>query len=359
MPRSTLPPYLSRLQTIDVVLTKTTEETIRSHMENMLVGTEESVDKFNSILDKLTQYYHDTNPYDKYTIQDWRNDRPKLKYKHDTMRWITDEGEEFGDEMMRLQQIRTDLFLCLRAFPEWRETMNVYYLEGVLFNTDELIIHERIRYNQSRDKYQKEDAEYILEKTKRIDHEYHVTREQYLRDDYIKRVMCYGKEPSYWTTCKWCIEAEKRNQDIKDFQKEEERLSRELEEEYRRNEAEKQQQLAKERKERTVYNCECCEFKTHNEETYEVHLGTREHTTNHHRHTWFCNECDTQCRSRNEYDFHIKSQKHRNKVNGVEAEEPTVFRCECCEYETRRKDHYKLHMSSKKHLSKSGSGFAS
>jgi hypothetical protein len=57
MPRATLPRCLLKMQTIDVCITKTTEECIWTHLQNVMVGLEHKLDKYGKILNDLTNLY--------------------------------------------------------------------------------------------------------------------------------------------------------------------------------------------------------------------------------------------------------------------------------------------------------------
>lgn len=352
MPRSSLPNITAKMRTIEVMLTKTTEETIWTHLQNKMVGLEDKIDEYSNRLNELTNLYFHTNPYDKYTIKDWRENRPKMKYNLDRLRWISDLGEEYSKEYFDMLEVITDIRICNKAFPEWNERLSdiMEVIEFLKFDTTELITWERIKFYKSKEKYEKEDVEYIAEqKLLRNHRESHLTRERFLTNEFYRRVMYEGKEPEYWTTCKWCISHEKMLQDIKDAEAEQERI---IQQEIKKHEEKKRQERAERVASIEYHTCECCDYKTSNIDAYDRHLESKEHRVKQNHIDWFCECCNTQSRSKNEHEFHLKSNKHQQNA-GLITDEIKMFRCECCDYETARKDYYKLHLGSKKHIKNS------
>jgi hypothetical protein len=350
MPRATLPRCLLKMQTIDVCITKTTEECIWTHLQNVMVGLEHKLDKYGKILNDLTNLYFHTNPYDKYTIKDWRDDRPRLKHKFDKTLWLTEVSEEYLRDYYRLLDVIRDIRICVLAFPEWEQrlsdTLNV--IDCSKFDTTELISYESMQYAKSKKKYQEEDAEYIAERQLLRSHrDGHLTREKFLTDEFWRVIAYENKEPEYWKTCKWCIQHEKMLQDVKDSEKEEERRNQETMQKY-------EERMRQEQAERIAnthyYTCEMCDYRTTNIDSYESHLETKEHRVKQNHKDWFCESCNIQSRSKNEHEFHLKTTKHQQNAGLVsEVKEATKYVCECCEYETSRKDLYNRHLSSKKH----------
>lgn len=337
------------MNTIEVCITKTTEEAIWNHLQNVIVGLEDTIDIYHKRLEELINLYFHSNPYDKYTIQDWRDDRPRLKYYQDKTLWLTDMGEEYAKGYSRMWDIIGDVRLCSRAFPEWEERLSdvMEVVEYVRFDTDELFMWERIKYNQSKKKFEEQDAEFLEERRLLRNHrEGHLTREKFLTDEFWRVIAYNNKEPEYWTTCKWCIQHEKMLQDIKDCEKEQERI---IQEEIRKYEEKKRQEQAERIASIEYHTCEVCDYKTSNIDSYEKHIESKEHKVKQNHKDWFCECCNIQSRSKNEHEFHLKTTKHQQNA-GLLGEEMKVFRCECCEYETSRKDHYKIHMVSKKHM---------
>jgi len=354
MPRATLPRCLLKLDTMEVFLTKTTEEQIWTHLETLVVGLEDKIDDYAGTLDNLTALYQNTNPYDKYTIQDLRDDRPRKKHYHDKKLWLTEVSEEYAEGYSKMWEIIHDVRLCIMAFPEWEERLLdvIWRFDGLksLFDTDDLIMWERIKYDQSKKKFQEEDAEFLAERSLLRSHrDTHLTREEFLTDEFYRRVVYDNKEPDYWDTCKWCIQHEKMLQDIKDSEKEEERKNQEMIQRY-------EERVRKEQAERIAnthyYTCEVCDYKTSNIDAYERHTESKEHKVKQNHKDWFCECCNIQSRSKNEHEFHLKTTKHQQNA-GLIVDEPKMFRCECCDYETLRKDFYKLHLGSKKHIKNS------
>ena len=350
MPRHTLPQSVASLKTMEVFLTKTTEEQIWDNLEKQMVGLEEKIEEYYDTLNDLTKIYIYTNPYDKYSIQDWRNQKPKLKYKYDKMRWLSENGEQYLAEYLRIIDIKHDIRKCNRAFPEWEEKLNqiIFYMDKYTPNTEELLYYETEKYQEAKKRYEEADAEYIKEHKKIFDHrEFHITREKFKINDFSRNVICCGVEPEYWTTCKWCVEDERRLKDIKEAEVEQDRI---IQEDMKRYEAEQQKKRAEKNKDIEYHICECCEYKTSNPDIYDRHLDSKEHKIKQNHTDWFCKCCNTQSRSKNEHEFHLKSSKHQKNMNGDLRGKPDIFRCECCSYDTPRKDLYNRHLLSKSHI---------
>lgn len=355
MPRHTLPHLASKMRTMEVLITQTTEETIWKHLEKQMVGLEDKIEEFRKHLNDLTDMYFHTNPYDKYTKQDWREGRPKMKHKLDRMYWLTMNGEEYAKDYFDMLNVISDIRICSRAFPEWSERLSdiMEVIEFVRFDTDELVAYESIKYKEAQKRYEESDTEYIQERKEIFNHrEFHITREKFLMDDFSRNVMYRGVEPEYWTTCKWCIEYEQRLKDIKEAEAEQERL---IQEDNKRYEAELKKKQAEKIENTEWFICECCDYRTSNPDAYDRHLDKKEHKVKQNHADWFCKCCNIQSRSKNEHEFHLKSNKHQKNAGLLKEEEIEIkmFRCECCDYETPRKDYYKLHLSSKKHIKNS------
>ena len=57
---------------------------------------------------------------------------------------------------------------------------------------------------------------------------------------------------------------------------------------------------------------------------------------------WYCEICETQCRTKREYENHITMKKHlKGKI---------VYHCEKCDYRTQLSHLIKQHEQTKKHL---------
>lgn len=350
MPRATLPNITAKMRTMEVLITKTTEEAIWTHLQNKMVGLEEKVDMYSKRLNDITDMYFHNNPYEKYTIKDWREGRPKQKYKLEKMRWLTDMGDDYAEDFFRMLEIISDIRICNRAFPEWNERLRdiMEVVEFLKFDTDELIIYESRWFRESREKYEKEDAEWIEEKRKYNSHRDHITRENFMKNEYYR--LHYGsEEPSYWTTCEWCVKHEQNQKEIKEYQQEEERK---IQEDIKRYNEKRRQEQAQRIAELEYHTCDICDYRTSNEDAYDRHMDSKEHRVKQNHTEWFCKCCNTQSRSKNEHEFHLKSNKHQQNA-GLAIQEVKVYTCECCEYETQRKDLYNRHLSSKKHITNS------
>jgi hypothetical protein len=348
MPRPTLPDCLRKLQTMTVLLTKTKEEDIKAHIQKVIVDWDAKYNVFRKLLNDVIWSYVNANPYDKYTVQDWRSCKPKLKYRYDKFAWM---DEEQSDTFLQLGKIKSDLFRCVRAFPQWHDEFadTLYEMERAVLDTDELVFVEGNRYYTSKKKYEADDAEYIKERSARTDHDYcHVTKQKYLADDYTRKILCNGKEPAYWDTCTFCISHEQRIQDQKDYEAEQRQRTEEDERLYR--ETQKLTRQA-ELETRELKTCETCEYSTYGEDAFARHLDTKEHKIKQNHKDWKCELCAFQGRSSSEHEFHLQSTKHQKNAGLLEVV-VTEYKCECCNYETKLKGNYERHLLSKGHAAK-------
>lgn len=351
MPRATLPSCVKNLQTMTVLLTKTTEEMIWNHIEKVIEGWDEKHYKYRRLLDDTTQMYFDpkANPFDRYSVEDWRHNRPKLRYKNAKYSWVNEEDEA---EFNLLGDIRSDVMKCVRAFPEWEERLlqTIYEMDksNLKDGVEELVRFEQARYNESRKRYEEQDAEYIRQREIRFDHsQFHQSREQFYKDDYLRRVFYDNKEPEYWKTCEWCIAHEQTVRDQKEYLAEEQRL---IDEDERKHKEQQRQLRQQELDDREHYECDLCGFSSYSPDAYDRHLDSREHKVNTNHSNWFCKDCEHHSRSKLEHEFHLATNKHKKKTGQLEVADK--YECECCEYSTLRKDLYKKHLTTKAHLAK-------
>jgi hypothetical protein len=317
-------------------------------------GLEEKMDDYSSTLDAITTLHHNTNPYEKYTIKDWRDGRPEVKHRHDKSLWLTQVSDRYEEEFREMNKIIHDVRLCMFVFPEWEERfLHIGYLvdrTGV-YDTSELIRLERINYEKSKKKWEEEDAEFIAERKIYKSHQDHRNREQFQKDEYY-RFHFGNQDPDYWTTCKWCIKYEKEQQECKEALIEQDRILEEANRKY----CERMREQEAERIANIQYEtCGICDYRTSNMDAFERHLESKEHRVKQNHIDWFCESCNTQSRSKNEHEFHLKSTKHQARAGlvAVDVKEPTAYTCDCCDYETHRKDVYNRHLTSKKHITNS------
>lgn len=327
MPRATLPGCLSGMETMNVLLTKTTEEQIKAHIEKVIVDWPERMYAYELALDRLTQTYHsdNPNPFDKYTVQDWRSGKVTMKYRFNGYAWMSEEDNADYDELMK---IRRDLMKCLRAFPEWREQFSEieYQMQRGVVNPEELIRLEKARYYESKERYAQADAQYIKDRQASLDHEYHYEHRE---------------------TCERCVLRKQRMQEQKEYEEEERRKAEEDERRYRENQKQRRQAELETRK---LNTCETCEYSTYGPDAFARHLESKEHKVAQNHKDWFCECCAFQGRSTNEYEFHLKSTKHKKNAGLLEV--VTEYKCECCNYETKLKGNYDRHLLSKGHAAK-------
>lgn len=360
MPRPTLPKFLERMRTMNVLITQHGEDDLWANMcrMNTLLETQGNVycEMWNEFINKM---FH-KNPYDKYSVNDWRGHRVK---RIEESKWRDDWSENDADEYMKLLSVSIDLELCNRAF-NWENTKNDY--ADMLhtansfrsrFDTDEFKCYELFKYNDARKRYEKDDAEYIKEKHKRAYHdEHHITGDS---PPQKFSAMLLQIDAEYRTrnteerkTCEYCILIELR---MKEREEAEQKHIAEMEEKNRlwREEKERQrkQEEAQMRRPSRMHSCDDCDYHTTNSSFYDDHIESREHKAVINRKNWFCKECGIQSRSMPEHEFHLKTRKHLKNCGEVsDDEEVKTYECKACEYTTPYKHVYQTHCKSAKHL---------
>lgn len=102
-----------------------------------------------------------------------------------------------------------------------------------------------------------------------------------------------------------------------------------------------------------VIKCNMCEYETYNPFLMEQHNQTQKHIDRMNgveKETYCCELCNFKTLHKSRLEQHNKTQKHIDKVNGVEKQ--TVFRCELCDYETSFKHCLEQHNKTQKHQDK-------
>jgi hypothetical protein len=94
-------------------------------------------------------------------------------------------------------------------------------------------------------------------------------------------------------------------------------------------------------------HCEDCDFKTHYQNYFDIHLDEPMHKQAINRKAWYCIDCELQCQSRIKYEEHLESMKHKRMIGEIKK---TEYSCEKCNYVTKFKHHYDQHLESKKHI---------
>ena len=349
MPRSVLDARLQRMRTLQVYITKTTEEEIWTHMLQVSTGFAGKINKFRHILSSLVDEY-DTdkgnNYFSKYSAEDWRTNRVIRKYTAPVslcveavlipkLNWVPDDNVREFDFMSRLAW---DIQLCQKVFPEWKEkpefvdmTEDVDMWKGA-FDTTLLTSFETLAYNEARNAWMDADAEWL--KKKRHNNT-HFSRETFATDEQL----CSAFDRKYpYDNCKWCSPVRKEYvPPVHVVDTEAERFK---------------QQWAVEKAERELSRERCteCSFTTCDADIWEAHLESREHKAKMNLKRWKCDACDTQSISEPHYQAHLTTSKHKAKITG--SVELTEYKCVPCGYSTFIKQNFQKHELTQGHRSK-------
>jgi hypothetical protein len=96
------------------------------------------------------------------------------------------------------------------------------------------------------------------------------------------------------------------------------------------------------------YICEVCDYSTSKYCNYNKHLSSKKHVekVSENENQYICEVCHYNTCIKNNYDRHLSSKKHIEKV----AEINKTYSCDICDYNTSIKSHYDKHLTSKKHI---------
>lgn len=363
MPRASLPSYLKRLTTYDVLLTQTTEEELLTHFENESKTFEERWKPFADALSCAIEKLYDNNPY---IGHNWRRGPPDRLYNKG-IGWFELNDETF-EKYSRLSSLRNDMAICEKEF-KWSQKHDwvsgfLYLLEQArkreIEETQDLQARDELCFQKARRDWTERDAEWIAKETERKNHKHHYPKEYYeelFRKDKDAVKFYKGVIPNHEETCRLCVEdREKREARQKQEEAEEmERRQKEAEErEQARLEEERREMLRKERERQAeqqwcvkpAKRCDFCDYETKSETHWIYHCASKDHIYKEKQASLYCKVCDIQCSHRLQYDTHIASNKHK-KLAG-EIKEPSLH-CEACNYTATTKQNLEIHCRSKKH----------
>jgi hypothetical protein len=372
MPRPVIPAECKKMRTMEVNITKTTEEEIMKHMEEQFdkfcIEASEIKRKQNEFLNYILE-----NGYKKFSS--WRTRLPK---RYEWEEWMGDKISHYSSMIMKHFDYKYDLKLCLEAFntePEFDIEMDPLYFE--VFNknsydittSDVLKFMEAQRYLEAKTKWETDDAEWIRERDLKKTHdskhhpkEYHeeqikLLEEKYgpCKEQYIHRE---GKDGVLVSTeddnCQHCIQAKKWRSDKPAREKQQAEREAKLEQEQQESDRKWREQKELERKEmlesRHLYKCSECNYETYDEQAWEKHEDSKEHKKLTELRKYFCQDCEVQCRNQMEYNIHTQTKKHKIKIGEIEKQ--TEFICTSCKYTTHLKQNYDKHILTKGHLEK-------
>jgi hypothetical protein len=359
MPRPTLPKCLERVSTMNVMITHHTESDVWNHMCAMMKQLEsKGGDYYEAWSDFVNDIFHD-NPYDKYSINDWRLNKVK---RLTNATWRDDWTDADNDEFMKLMSICRDLTICDNGFG-WSETKeefgdmkNQAEKFWVHFDTNEFKYYEAFKYEKSLKKYKTDDAEYIKERSEYRNHEdTHITgnlpTQRIAAQSYETDAKCRSIVDEAKKTCKYCIELVRMKKEREEAEIEHERKAQEDSERWHKQQEEKRkQEEALRRRPSRMFNCDDCDYHTTNSHFFDDHMESREHKTIENLKKWKCSTCNVQSRCTQEHLIHTQSKKHLKLTGQFEEEEVKHHECKACSYSTPYKQVYQTHCKSAKHL---------
>lgn len=359
MPRPTLPKCVERLATMNVMITNHTESDVWNHMCVMIKQLESKggyyYDAWNDFVNGI---FHE-NPYDKYSISDWRLN--KVKRITNNM-WRNDWTEADSEEFMKLMSICRDLTICDNGFSwsekkeEFDDMKNQADKFWLHFDTKEFDYYEKFKFDNALKKYKTDDAEYIKERNEFRNHEdTHITGNlptqkicafAFNNDEKYRNSIIEKKK-----TCKYCIDLVRLAKERQEAEIEHERKAKEDSELWHKQQQEKRkEQEAINRRPSRMFSCEDCDYHTTSSNIFDEHIESREHEAIQNLKKWKCSTCNTQSRYLREHLIHIQSKKHLKLTGQLEEDEVKHHECKACSYSTPHKQVYQTHCKSAKHL---------
>lgn len=334
MPRSSLPSHLKNLRIMEVLLTQTTEDEIRSQYKSAYLAFEANHEKYMKRISDVVGELLDGNPYSE---KDWKK-RPPTRHYKETFAWFGDNEDEM-QEFARFSNLNHDLRVIIKTY-EWPELEEMKYevdkFYAFIYSSEKDITNlESIRFFQAKKKFEEENKEWIEEqeaiKVHKLRHHSAFTLRKMIEDE--------GANIDKHLECKYCkAEYEKEVESI--------RRLREYEASVYPTLINVVEEVPKsERKpyiKPTEQICEDCEFKSCYKSIFDDHFDKQQHKLA----IWFCKACQVQSRTELEYKNHIQTKKHEKKVSGE-----TEYFCEKCNYKTLIKQRFDQHLESKKHTS--------
>jgi hypothetical protein len=379
MPRPCLPDGCDTLRTMNVLLTKHTEDDILKHMLSCREPTERILDKYVPILDSEIYQTTHNNPYKdlnwkKHYEYKFQNKVSPFKQRYEKTTDIFPCTEEMVNEMSYLGSVKRDISICDRIF-KWSETNDEFQeMEYKLISKidmfheeqKELVFFDTLAFRKSKEDWDKANTEYLAEYQLRLDHRKHQTREEYeakMKERFSspEAIDWYGGEEGYRQhfvfvdtseTCKYCIEQAR----LRKEKQERDRLREEQDRIWREEEAKKMEQETIQKVVVPVVvakfdpkTCDCCQFVGTTNYEWTSHINSKEHMMKEKLKKTYCSVCEIQCKNDADYQVHLQTQKHKKKCGNM----PSVYRCEACNYETTIKRNYELHCGTKKHKDQS------
>ncbi len=367
MPRPVIPEVCKKMRTMDVNITKTTEEEIMNHMTDQFDKFCEEASEIKQKQSEFIDFIYDTA----YKGVSWRTKKPK-RYEWDD--WMSGKTD-YNTMIMKHFDYKFDLKLCLEAFntdPEFDIEMDVVYFEVHHKNTYDLDVPfyfkmiEAQRYKESEEAWKIRDADWIRTEAEKSVHKakhhsldywtakYEEDKIKWESDDIFQR-----REPNYLTEkysklestrdskCKYCV---KEIEDEKQFAARQAKQETEFEESERQWKEQKEAERKQELESRHLYKCELCKYETYDEQSWESHEESKDHKKIQDLRKYFCSDCEVQCRNQMEYNIHIQTKKHKIKIGEIEKQ--TQFVCTACSYVTNLKQNYDKHILTKSHIEK-------
>lgn len=324
-----MPSQLKNMHTMEVLLTQTTEDEVRSHITNLFLAFENSKDKYTKRISSVVEYFLDNNPY---LTHNWKKGKPNRLHKEIGSWFGYDEDER--QEYSKFSQLNHDILLISKNYG-WDELFDIKYsLER--FNShihtaqEDILKLENMCFIQAKKKFEEENKDWIEEQEQIKRH-----KASHLSGYELRKKEEEGGDIQEYLECKYCkLDYEKDlelTKKVREYEANKPQINFVYEEPTK---IEPQVKLPE-------IKCEDCGYKTTNKRIFEDHFKLQEHKLA----SWYCKICEVQSRTELEYKNHITTKKHERKVNGDHE-----YVCEKCDYKTLLKSLFDQHNATKKHI---------
>ena len=341
MPRSTLPSALKKLETIDILLTQTTEEDVWGSLKMRYDIFMSRKEHFAKKISTYVGIFLDSNVYASVDLN-----KPIERSYRDNIFAFTEQEQTEYQQMFSLKH---DFELCKRVL-DWNETKPEF--EEMLWELQKFQLYASTSMS---DVEALEDSAYrtICTKKKTIameklnaekvtnPHKFHTSINDWnilFKENSDAWTWHGGSEQTKYNESLQCLKCQEIEAKRVQFDKIVEDIQ-EIKQDIK--------DALQEHKEATAiveYTCEDCDFKTHVKYLHTGHMHSTEHKRIQKLKEWFCEKCNSQSRTQVEWDNHIQTNKHLNKNDS------TDHVCEKCNYSTKLKHLFTQHCATKKHL---------
>ncbi len=374
MPRATLDKWTYKLKTMEICITKHTEDDIYNHMVIMYGKMKELHSKYKQKLDDIMDgLQHDDKNIYHYTNYNWRQGEPSRFWLKNANYWyyvdLNDNDKETArNEVWLMFQIDCDFMMCDKYLPDWNTERPgwsdmLYDVNRMQIDMkdsyDHIKVYEEWSFLECRAEWMAKDADFIKQKDLEREHRKNHPRISLpvhtLYDNIIENEpIPYPDQPlrDDCVHCKTHWETMKANYDRAMAMRN--KIIQEHEEYYRQKDLEEQKMKLKKEQQAKQYAemlakkpkdsliCKDCQYEAYDDDDLDEHMESEDHKLK----KRYCKICNIQCKTDYDFNHHCETIKHKKNA-GLIDNKPKTYKCEHCDYETIIKANYERHIYSK------------